>query len=153
MMGKSRSKGMRKGYLKRFSSQAINGGRYSPKTTSKAEEARPKRSAGFGKPDVGMLPPPLPTTQGMSQEVRKRKVWEVFVRNERHQIKPEDIKFAPRLSNGVPLPIGPYHLCFVGRVWFWFYKKEGDVKRSITYHSGERAEQVFLTGTITWNSE
>jgi hypothetical protein len=152
-MGKPRSKGMRKGYLKRFSSQAINGGRYSPKTTSKAEEARPKRSAGFGKPDVGVLPPPLPPTQGATHEVRERvKKWEVFVRNERHQIKPEDIKFAPKLSNGVPLPIGPDYLCFVGNIWFWFHKQEGNVKRSITYHSATRAEHVFLTGTITWNT-
>jgi hypothetical protein len=153
VMGKPRGKGMRKGYLKRFSSQAINGGRYSPKTTSKAEEARPKRSAGFGVPSTGMLPPPLPITQGATHEVRERvKRWEVFVHNERHQIKTEDIKFAPRLSNGVQLPIGPYHLCFVGNIWFWFHKAERDVKRSITYHSGERAEQVFLTGKITWNT-
>ncbi len=143
-MGKPRSKGMRKGYLKRFSSQVINGGRYSPKTTSKAEEARPKRSMGFGRPDLNSIPPPLPITRGKS-------IWEISLnKHERLRIKPEEIKFAPRLSNGLPLPVGAYHLCFVGNIWFWFHKEEGDTKRSITYHSAKRAEYVFFTATIEW---
>ena len=75
-MGKPRKKGMRRGYLKRFSSQVINGGRYSPKTVSKAEEARPKRSIGFGSPDLGILPPALTPP----------KKWEIFVNHERLRI-------------------------------------------------------------------
>jgi hypothetical protein len=66
-------------------------------------------------------------------------------------IKPEEIKFAPKLSNGVLLPIGAYHLCFVGNIWFWFYKKEGEMKVSITYRSPKRAEHVFYAGTIEWD--
>jgi len=143
-MGKPRRKGMKKGYLKKFSSQMINGGRYSPKTTSKAEAARPERSMGFGRPDMNRPPPPLPVTIGKS-------IWEVSLnKSKRLRIKPEEVKFAPRLSNGVPLPIGAYHLCFVGNMWFWFHKEEGDMKRSITYHSVKRAECVFFAGTIEW---
>ena len=65
-------------------------------------------------------------------------------------IKPEDIKFAPKLSNGVALPIGPNHLCFVGNIWFWYHKAEG--KRSITYNSAKRAEYVFLARAIEWHN-
>ena len=154
-MGKPRKKGMRKGYLRRFSSQAINKGAYAPHKPTLAEYARRPRSMGSVDPKSGMVThhQAIPPTKDTSQEIKEKiKRWEVFVHNERHQIKPEDIKFAPQLSNGVPLPIGPYHLCFVGNIWFWFHKKEGDVKRSVTYHSAKRAEYVFFSNAITWNS-
>lgn len=51
-MGKPRRKGMLKGRLKRFSDQAINGGRYSPHKPSNAERKRKPRFFDPFKKDI-----------------------------------------------------------------------------------------------------
>src|SRR6266849_2572949 len=96
--------------------------------------AYPQRAKSIGK----SVPKTLGLSEGRAAALQKIQELE----------KPSEIKFAPRLSNGVPLPIGPYHLCFVGKTWFWFHKKEN--KRSVTYNSAKRAEYVFLAGSISW---
>lgn len=56
-MGKPRRKGMQKGRLKRFSDQAINGGRYSPHKPSAAErERKPRYIDPFPRPVIEETP-------------------------------------------------------------------------------------------------
>lgn len=151
-MGKPRRKGMRRGYLKRFSAQAINAGMYAPHRPTMAEmKRRPQSLGNINHRSLAVTQPqPLPPTKGATINVRHRvKRWELFQHNERHQVKLEEVHVAKEYETQKSL----YRLCFVSNRgwWFWFHKdKPSEVmRRSIIYSSAQRAMAVFVDN-IVW---
>ena len=152
-MPRPRNKGMMKGRLKKFSSQTINAGRYSPHKPTLAELSRRPRSLGNVDPKTLNITQPqvLPRTIGATQPMKERTAtWEMFVRNERHHIKPDEVKIAKEIKTMKSL----WRLCWVTNRgwWFWFHKDitTGVMRRSIIYATAKRAEAVFVD-RITWS--
>lgn len=146
---------MRRGYLKRFSSAVINAGMYGPHKPSMAEmKRRPQSLGNINHRSLAVTQPqPLPPTKGATKPVRERvKRWELFVRNERHQVKPEEVHVAKEICTQKSL----WRLCFVSNRgwWFWFHKDLAteEKRRSIIYGSSERAMAVFVDN-IVWEGQ
>lgn len=148
-MGKPRGKGMRKGYLKRFSSQSINAGRYAPHKPTLAEYSRRSRSLGNVNPKTLHItqPQPMPPSKGSSPPRRERteklhNYWSIFVRNERHQIKPDEFHVKEEYDGRFNL----YRLIYCGVLgWFWYHlDKETKIhRRSEIYPNELRARRKF----------
>ena len=153
-MGKVRKKGMRKGNLKRFSSQQINKGAYAPHKPTLSEMSRRAQSLGSINHKTGEVQNhrlELPQTKGMTLPMHERvarlhKYWQ----EENKKIRLEDIQVVKEFDGHRHL----FRLCVVSstNIWFWFHrdKRRGTLRRSVIYPSAVRAMVVFQAAGITW---